>query len=216
MCSMGVYVFETEALVRAVVADAKEATMHDFGADVIPAMIARGDRVFGFRFVGLGHERKPYWRDIGTLDLYWQVHMDLLKEDPSVDLHDTQWPFRTYAQSAPPVKTICIDAEGDMAHTQFCDSLVCSGVIIRAARVVRSVIGRDVRIDAGSSIEDSVIMAGTHVGTGVTIRRAIIDKHNHIPDGFAIGVDPEVDMRHFAISEGGVVVVPKAMPLFQP
>jgi len=190
--------------------------MHDFGADVIPAMIARGDGVFGYRFVGLGHERKPYWRDIGTLDLYWQVHMDLLKEDPSVDLHDTQWPFRTYAQSAPPVKAICINAEGDMAHTRFCDSLVCNGAIIRAARVVRSVIGRDVRIDAGSSIEDSVIMAGTHVGTGVTIRKAIIDKHNHIPDGFTIGADPEVDMRHFAISEGGVVVVPKAMPLFRP
>jgi glucose-1-phosphate adenylyltransferase len=217
LCSMGVYVFKTKTLVRRVVEDAKRSTTHDFGRDVVPAMIQAGDRVFGYRFPGVirpDDARQPYWRDVGTLDVYWQTHMDLLGQDAKFDLHDPDWPVRTYVQNAPPADMICEPGHGACACV--CDSLLCNGAVVHAASVRHSVIGRHVHIGPGSSVEDSVILAGVRIGRNVTVRKSIIDKGNQIPDGARIGVDPEEDARHFTISEGGVVVVPKEMPLFRP
>ena len=215
LCSMGVYVFKTEMLVRRVIEDAKNSTSHDFGRDVVPAMIQAGDDVFAFKFF---HENggAPYWRDIGTLDAYWEAHMDLVRAEPVFDLYDHRWPVRSYAQSAPPFKTMSGGGEPGLPGSEVRNSLVCNGTIIRDGHVSDSVIGRNVRINCGSRIEESVIMDGVCVGRGVTIRRAVIDKGNHIPDDSTIGVELEQDRTRFTVSEGGVVVVPKNMPLFHP
>jgi len=214
LCSMGVYVFKTEVLVRCVIQDSKNPTSHDFGRDVVPAMIQAGDRVFAFRFVD-AHGGAPYWRDIGTLDAYWEANMDLVRAEPVFDLYDSEWPVRSYAQSAPPFKTVFGGGPG-VSESEVRDSLVCNGTIIRDGYVSNSVIGGNVRINCGSRVEESVIMDDVCVGRGVTIRRAVIDKGNHIPDDFTIGVEPQQDRAHFTVSEGGVVVVPKKMPLFHP
>jgi glucose-1-phosphate adenylyltransferase len=215
LCSMGVYVFKTETLVRRVIEDARDSTSHDFGRDVVPAMIRAGDGVLAFRFVD-EHGGAPYWRDIGTLDAYWEAHMDLVGAEPVFDLYGHGWPVRTYAQSAPPFKTVSGNAEPGSPGAEVLNSLVCNGTIIRDGHVSNSIIGRNVRINAGTRIEDSVILDDVCVGRGVTIRRAVIDKGNHIPDDSAVGVDVEQDRTHFTLSERGVVVVPKEMPLFHP
>ncbi len=215
LCSMGVYVFRTELLVRRVIEDSKQLTAHDFGCDVIPAMIRAGDRAFVFRFIGADRKRPPYWRDIGTLDAYWEANMDMVRPAPPFDLYDPQWPVHTYAQSAPPAKTIAPGGRAGEPAAELADSLICSGAVITGACVRNSVIGPNVRIERGSRVEDSVIMDGVCVGCGVTIRRAVIDKLNRIPDGTAIGVDAEADRKRFTLSDGGVAVVPKQMPLFR-
>ena len=216
LCSMGIYVFRAEVLVRRVIEDSKKSTSHDFGCDVVPAMIAAGDRVFAFKFMDENRKDTPYWRDIGTLDAYWEANMDLVRADAVFALYDPKWPVRTHTQSAPPGKVVFGGEAPGMSRAELRDSLICSGAIIRSSCVRNSVIGRNVRVDCGSKIEDSVIMDGVRVGRGVTIRRAVIDKGNHIPDTFTIGAEPQQDRKHFTISEGGVVVVPKQMPLFRP
>ena len=216
LCSMGVYMFTTETLVRRVVEDAKlPNSTHDFGRDVIPAMIKARDRVFGHVFGQPGLEGPPYWRDIGTLDAYWESNMDLLPDDPVFDPYDPAWPVRTYVSSGPPAKIVCCGCTPDVKEADACEVLVCDGAIVRGARVHNAIVGRNVHIQPGSVVEHSVLLDDVKVGRNVTIRRAIVDKGNHIPDGFAIGVDLERDRRHFTVSEGGIVVVPKEMPLFR-
>lgn len=206
MCSMGIYVFSTETLVRRVIEDAKRDSTHDFAADVVPAMIESGDRVFAYPFPG------RYWRDIGTLDAYWQAHMDLLSIEPPMDLYDRDWPFRGYPRCRPPAMAVVGRQGSQVTDPEVRNSLVCHGCIIKGACVADSVIGADVHIGVGSRIEQSVIHEGTCVGRNVVIRKAIVDKDNTIPDGARIGVEPEWDRRHFALSDGGVVVMPKGMP----
>lgn len=214
LCSMGVYIFDTETLVRRVVEDSKSSTSHDFGRDVIPAMLEAGDRVFAYRFAACAAGKKPYWRDVGTLDVYWEAHMQLLSDSPPMNLHDPQWPLRTYVPNAPPVQAICGDHQTGEGPTHICNSLLCNGAMIDRAQVRRSVLGPNVRINPGSVVEDSVILARCHVGRDAVVRKTVLDKANRVPDGFQLGVDREQDQRHFTISEGGVVVVPKEMPLF--
>jgi glucose-1-phosphate adenylyltransferase len=214
LCSMGVYAFKTESLVRRVVADSKTASSHDFGRDVIPAMVRSDDRVFAFNFSHQRGKGAPYWRDIGTLDAYWQANMDLLLPDCPLNLYDPQWPVRTHALSAPPAKLVCAGPHRP-GSTQVCESLISSGAVVQGAGVMRSVIGPDVRLGSGASVSESIIMNGICVDGDAIIRKAIVDKGNRVPAGFTIGVDAEQDRRHFTLSEGGVVVVPKEMPLFR-
>ena len=211
LCSMGVYVFKTETLVRRVIEDSKRASSHDFGRDVIPAMIQAGDRVYAYSLDSA--EGPIYWRDIGTLDAYWQANMDLLGEPALFELLDPDWPIRTYAPSGMPAKISVGPASAPGPPAEVCNSLISSGSVIRGACVYNSIIGRGVSIDQETRIHESVIMDRVRVGRGVVIRRAIVDKGNSIPDGFRIGVDLEEDAHHFSVSAGGVVVVPKEMPL---
>ncbi len=221
LCSMGVYVFNTDALVRRVIEDSKHHTTHDFGRDVIPAMIDAGDRIMAFRFSKAEKGRLPYWKDIGTLDAYLQANIEVATGRPEcpltepLALYEETWPFRSYMSSAPPLNILC--NQDDFAAglpTRICNSLVSNGVVIRDAMVSRSVIGSGVHIGSGSIVEQSVIMPGVKIGRNVEIRRAIIDKNNTIPDGNRIGLERDRDAHYFTISDGGVVAVPKNMPLF--
>lgn len=203
MCSMGVYVFKTEILVRRVIEDAKRGTGHDFGRDVVPAMIERGDRVKSFPFGG------DYWRDVGTLDGYWQAHMDLVSPEPSFDLYRADWPIWGNCCCRPPART---NADEDGTPAEVHNSLLCNGAVVTGASVRDSVIGADVRVAPGVRIEQSVILEGTSIGRDATVRRAVIDKQNVIPENARLGLDPAWDGQHFFVSEGGVVVVAKETP----
>jgi len=202
LCSMGVYVFNTEKLVRRVIEDAKRDTEHDFGKNVVPAMIEAGDRVFAYPFPG------TYWRDIGTLDAYWDAHMDLVNPSAAFDIHRRDWPIRGAAVRAAPAKI----TSGWTSDACVRNSLLSNGAVICDAQVCDSVIGPDVRIGPGSRVEKSIILNGTVIGRNANIRRAIIDKRNRIPDNACIGVDLEWDRRHFCVSPRGLVAVAKAVP----
>jgi glucose-1-phosphate adenylyltransferase len=206
LCSMGVYAFKTEVLVRSVIEDARHDGEHDFGRDVFPAMAEKGYRVFAFPFCD------HYWRDIGTLDAYWEAHMDLISVQPAINLHDPEWPIRGHALCRAPAKIVFGGGAPGAPRAEVFNSLVCDGSIVSGAYVCDSVVGPDVRIEVGSRIEQSVVLEGTVIGRNAAIRKAIIDKHNVIPDGARIGHDPCWDRRHFSISEGGVVVMPKRLP----
>lgn len=208
LASMGIYLFNTEVLVRRVVEDAKKPTSHDFGKDVIPAMVGR-DKVFAYPFEDENKKPIKYWRDIGTLEAYWEANMDLLAVDPLFNLYDKDWPIRTFQEQFPPVKTVL--SNGEMRGMAL-DSLVSPGCIISGARVVHSVLSPDVRIEIGSEIIDSVVLEGVRIGKNASIKRAIIDKGVVVPDNTHIGHNPEEDHRHFTVTDNGIVVVPKEMP----
>ncbi|MBS3762390.1 MAG: glucose-1-phosphate adenylyltransferase, partial [Planctomycetes bacterium] len=194
---------------------------HDFAKDVIPAMIEKDDRVFGYRFKGVESGGSGFWRDVGTLDIYWQTHMQLVGGAPPIDLHDEGWPLRTYAHGMPPVKSMCtarnrFEQIESSCQSQLHNVLVSDGCVVDSASIKNSVLGRGVHVASGVEIEGSVIMEGVKIGENARIRQAVIDKHNEIPAGYKVGIDPEQDHRHFSVSDGGIVVVPKEMPLFRP
>ncbi|NLW51531.1 MAG: glucose-1-phosphate adenylyltransferase [Candidatus Brocadiaceae bacterium] len=206
LCSMGVYAFQTEALVRSVIEDAKRSGGHDFARDVLPAMVRSGAQVHAYRFPG------RYWRDVGTIDAYWEAHMDLVRVQPVLNLYGRDWPFRGETQHGGPAKIVFAGGSPGTPKAEVFNSLICHGAIVSGAYVCDSVIGPGARIEVGSRIEQSIIMDRTAIGRDVRIRRAIIDKDNTIPDGARIGYDIDWDRRHFTVSEGGVVVMPKRVP----
>jgi glucose-1-phosphate adenylyltransferase len=209
--SMGVYVFNTEELVRQVIADAKRDTQHDFGKNIIPRMI-HTSKVYVYNFTEdtLGN---VYWRDIGTLDAYWRASMDLLGPHPPFELADPAWPMRTYREQHPPAMIVSTAGDGRSCVE---NSLISAGALIRNARVTGSVISPRVTIEDGASVQDSIIMEGTVIGTSARIRNTIIDKNVHLPSGTEIGFDPAKDRRRFTVTDSGVVVIPKEMPFEQP
>jgi glucose-1-phosphate adenylyltransferase len=206
LCSMGVYAFSTEALVRRVIEDAKLSTAHDFGRNVVPAMVARGDRVLAHSYTG------RYWRDIGTIDAYWDAQMDLVSVEPAFNLYDRQWPVRGASQGDPPAKIVFGGGPDGTPKAEVFNSLLCNGAIVSGAFVSDSIIGPSVRIEVGSRVEKSIILAGTTIGRNAVIERAIIDKNNRIPDDARIGVDAEWDRRHFSVSPNGIVAIAKNVP----
>ena len=208
--SMGIYVFRTEELVRAVVEDAKTDSAHDFGKNVIPRMI-RPKRVFAYRFEDENKKEVPYWRDIGFIDTYWETNMDLVQVSPIFNLYDRSWPIRTYQQQYPPVKTVFAQEGGRMGVAV--DSLVSSGSIISGGRVERSILSPGVHIHSYASVSESILMDDVEVGRYAKIRKTIIDKRVYVPEHFEIGYDLAQDRRRFTVSPGGVVVVPKEMAL---
>ncbi len=227
LTSMGVYVFRTKTLVRRVSEDARRRTAHDFGADVIPRMLKQ-DRVFAHRFAEPGRlhpappgpdgeqpggetddSREPYWRDIGTIDAYYDANMDLTSRETLFDLHDQSWPIRTYQEQRPPAKFWSADT--DSAAGTVANSIVAAGCVASGGRIERSVLSPGVRVHSGSVIESAILLEDVDVGRGAVVRRAIIDKGVSIPAGERIGVDLDRDRRRFTVSPGGVVVVPKEM-----
>lgn len=212
LISMGIYLFNTTTLVKAIISDAKQSTAHDFGKNIIPDMI-QTKRVYAHPFVDEETQRAKYWRDIGTLDAYWEANMDLLQVSPVFNLYDERWPIRTYLEQYPPAKTVFHETcEGGRTGT-ILDSIVAGGCIISGAKVERSVLSPDVRIDSHSEIYDSIIMESVRIGKNVKIRKAIIDKSVTIPDNMDIGFDREKDSTNFTVTENGIVVVRKEMPL---
>lgn len=211
MASMGNYIFTTETLVNAVHADAyDESSNHDMGGDLIPALVEAGvAHVYDFArgsVPGVTDRDAGYWRDVGTLDSYYDAHMDLVAVHPVFNLYNSEWPILTSVPALPPAKFV-FDEDG--RRGQALDSLVSPGVIISGATVRRSIISPEVRVEPGALVEDSVIMDQTVIGAGAVVHRAILDKAVQVEAGAHLGTDPVHDRRHHTISERGVVVVGK-------
>ena len=215
LCSMGIYMFNTQKLVLRVIEDSKTEGEHDFGRNIVPAMIERGDRLFAYDLSCQANDAEAYWRDIGTLDAYWRANMDFACEVPPFDLEDPAWPIRSCAARRPPARIMDAQETEGATRCSLQRTLVCNGARICGATVRSSIVGPGVSVGPGAVIEDSVIMEDVRVGAKATLKKTIVDKHNRIPDGTQIGVCRQHDASRFAISEGGVVVVPKEMPFSQ-
>ena len=214
--SMGIYVFKTRLMFELLCQDAaRPGSDHDFGKNIIPGMIEAGQRVFAYRFRDENRKSIPYWRDVGTLDAYYQANLDLIAVDPVLNLYDAGWPIRTFQPQNPPPKFV-FSADGPPGHArrgEALDSIVCSGCIVSGGQVRRSVLSPRVRVNSYAVVEDSILLDGVDVGRYCRIRRAIIDKEVKIPPYTVLGYDTEFDRRRgFAVTEGGIVVVPKAEP----
>ena len=209
--SMGIYVFSTNELVRRVSQDARQDSAHDFGKNIIPAMVNDGARVFAYPFKDENKKEVAYWRDVGTMDAYYEANMDLTQINPLFNLYDETWPVRTYREQNPPSKFVFSEegADGVVRRGHAFDSLVSPGVVVSGGTVIRSVLSPGVRINSYSLVEDSILMEGVSIGRRARIRRAIIDKGVQIPEGETIGYDLNEDRKRFAVSAGGVVIVPK-------
>jgi len=204
LASMGVYIFETSALIQALEADAGQPTNHDFGKDIIPSLYERAP-VISYRFEDANKKASKYWRDIGTLDAYYEANMDLCHVNPEFNLYDPEWPMRTHQPQAPPAKFVF--AEEGRRSGQALDSIISSGCIISGSRINGSVLCPNVRVHSFCSIENSLLMPGVRVGRHARIRKGIIDRDVLIPRGALIGFNEEEDRRRHTVSEGGVVVV---------
>ena len=212
LASMGIYVFNTDVMYERLFRDAarKESSRHDFGHDIIPEMI-RDARVFAYPFRDENRKEGAYWRDVGTLDAYYQTSMDLISVDPILNLYDRDWPIHTYQPPMPPPKFVHTTA--DRRGAAF-DSIVCQGSIVSGGQVFRSILSPEVRIHSYALVEDSILFDGVEVGRHARIRRAIIDKDVKIPPRFEIGYNPQADRtRGFAITDEGITVVAKSEDL---
>jgi glucose-1-phosphate adenylyltransferase len=214
LASMGIYVFTARLMYELLCQDATRSDSdHDFGKNIIPGMIA-SHRVFVYRFRDMNRrEGMPYWRDVGTLDAYYQANMDLIEVDPVLNLYDREWPIRSYQPQLPPPKFVFSD-EGAREHArrgEAHDSMVCQGCILSGGHVRRSVLSANVRVNSFAVVDSSILFEGVDVGRHCRIRRAIIDKDVKIPQNTTIGYDLEHDkQRGFTVTEQGVVVIAKA------
>ncbi len=207
--SMGIYVFNRDILENEVTEDAAKVTSHDFGKDIIPQMLKKKRRVFSYNFKDENKKEALYWRDIGTLDAYYEANMDLIQVTPIFNLYDKEWPIRTYHEQFSPAKTVFAGDDNPERIGLVLDSLIAGGCIVSGGRVQRSILSPNVRINSYSEIYDSILMEGVNVGRYAKIRRAIIDKDVNIPERTVIGYNQKDDKRRFSVSEGGVVVVAK-------
>jgi glucose-1-phosphate adenylyltransferase len=216
LASMGIYVFNARFLFEQLCLDAtRPASKHDFGQNVIPSVI-QTHRIFVYPFLDENRKQEAYWRDVGTLDAYFEANMDLISVDPQLNLYDRHWPIRTHQPNLPPPKFVFAE-KGDTARRgQALDSIVCQGTIVSGGQVERSILGADVRINSYSQVEDSILFDGVQVGRHAKVRRAIIDKEVQIPAGIEIGYDHELDRsRGFTVTEKGVTVIAKTHVLEQ-
>ncbi len=213
LASMGIYVFNARLMYELLCQDATHPESdHDFGKNIIPGMID-SHKVFAYRFRDKNRKAVPYWRDVGTLDAYYQANMDLVGIDPVLNLYDREWPIRTYQPQLPPPKFVFFDEgpRGQARRGEAHDSMVCQGCIVSGGHVGRSILATNVRVNSYAVVEDSILFDGVDVGRHCRIKRAIIDKEVKIPANTTIGYDLDHDKaRGFTVSEGGVVVIAKA------
>ena len=209
LASMGIYVFNIETLVRRLIDDTRSDSSHDFGKDIIPSMIGK-DQIFAFDF-GKGDQGGiGYWRDVGTLDAYFDANMDLISVTPQLNLYDPQWPILTYQAPYPPAKTV--HAEKERIGTVV-NSVISNGCIISGGMVKRSILSPRAHVHSFAEVEDSILFEGVDIGRHAKIRRAIIDKEVHIPQETEIGYSLEEDAKRFTVTPSGIVVVPKWIKL---
>ncbi len=211
LASMGIYLFNSEILIKELKKDAAmESSSHDFGKDLIPRLIKLG-RVFAYNFKDENKKEAKYWRDVGTIDAYWEANMDLVSVDPLLNLYDKDWPIRTYEIQQPPTKFVFAQEYKGGRLGIALDSIVCDGTIISGGRVQNSVISSNVRINSWADIRESIVMENVEIGRYARIRRAIIDKDVFIPNETVIGYDSKKDKESFHISPNGIVVIPKVV-----
>jgi len=215
LASMGNYLFKTDALVQEIVRDAGDASSaHDFGKSIVASMYER-KRVYVYDFAknvvpGQTERERGYWRDVGSVDAYFQANMDLVEVDPVFSLYNDQWPIFTIRYNYPPAKFVFRnEKEGRVG--QATDSLVSEGCIISGGQVHHSILSPMVRVNSYAQVEDSIIFENVNIGRHCKIRRAIIDKHVEIPASATIGYDLERDRRQFHVSDSGIVIIPKGM-----
>jgi glucose-1-phosphate adenylyltransferase len=211
LASMGNYVFDTQTLVDIINEDAlDEASAHDIGGSIIPKLVDAGvAHVYDFttnEVPGEYERDRHYWRDVGTLDSYYDAHMDLVAPLPVFNLYNDQWPVYTFGRTLPPAKVVY---DGMHGAGELSDSLLCGGVVVSGATVRRSVLSPHARVEAGALVEGSILLDDVIVGSGAVVRNAVIDKHVIVPPGSQIGVDPARDAERFSISAAGVVAIAK-------
>ncbi|WP_455206205.1 glucose-1-phosphate adenylyltransferase [Kaarinaea lacus] len=214
LASMGIYVFSTGDLLEAVTHDHDDTSSdHDFGKNILPKMMET-QRVYGYRFGGESGRVSPdkYWRDVGTLDAFYDANMDLLEAIPPLNLYQNDWPIRTYSGQHPPART----AQGTYGSEGiFINSIVSSGSVISGGSVQESILFNNVRVNNEAIVERSILFEGVEIGNGARIKNCIIDKNVKVPDGEEIGYDLEKDRQRFVVSANNIVVIPKAFQ-FQP
>ena len=212
LASMGIYVFNAAFLYEQLKRDADEPkSSHDFGKDIIPYLVPRY-RVYAHRFsdscVSSEGNQAPYWRDVGTIDSYWEANMELCRVTPDLNMYDSEWPIWTYQEQLPPAKFVFDD---EARRGMAVDSLVSGGCIISGASIRRSLLFSNVRVSSHSMIEDSVILPDVHVGEHVRLRKVVVDKRARIPDGLEVGYDRRKDKQRFHVTDNGVTLVTAEM-----
>jgi len=208
LASMGIYVFNPKLLERLLRADSENtASAHDFGKNIIPDAIEKL-QVYAYPFEDVRTKAQNYWRDVGTVDAYYEANMELVRVSPELNIYDEQWPIWTYQEQLPPAKFVF---DEDERRGVAIDSMVSGGCIISGSRVSNSLLCSNVRVHDRSSINRSVILPRVRVGEGCVIERAIVDEGAVIPDGMRIGVDAVADAERFHVTEGGIVLVTSAM-----
>jgi glucose-1-phosphate adenylyltransferase len=208
LASMGIYVFNTKFLCEQLVRDADDPhSSHDFGKDIIPHLMTAGYRVFAQSFEDScvrDEGGNSYWRDVGTIDSYWEGNMELTKVIPDLNMYDKEWPIWTYQEQLPPAKFVF---DEDDRRGMAVDSLVSGGCIISGASVARSLLYSNVKVHSYTTVEDSVLLPNVEVGRNAKIKRAVIDKDCIIPEGLIVGYDPEADAKRFHVSTNGITLI---------
>ncbi len=207
MGSMGIYLFETEELIERLEKDAALGveSSHDFGKDIIPRMIGEVG-VYAHDFVDVDGRTDPYWRDVGTIEAYYETSLDLCSAQPQLNLYDYDWPIYTLWHNDPPAKTI--HGENPDQQAQVTDSMICPGAIVSGGRVHQSILSSRCMVAAGADLEGCILLGGVEVGVGAKLKRTIVDKWVKIPAGEEIGFDREKDEKRFTVSETGITVIP--------
>ncbi len=205
--NMGIYAFNANSL-REVFKEMEEQNLkaNDFGKDVIPYMVKSKRSVKAYKFFDENKKTKSYWKDIGTIDSYFDASMDLIAVTPEFNLYDSSWPMRTYQYQFPPAKTV--SHEGERVGRTL-NSLICDGSIVSGGLVERSLLGPNVKVNSFSYVTDSIIMNNCNIGRHARIRRAILDKNVNVPEGYEIGFDIESDRKKFTVTNSGIVVIGK-------
>lgn len=212
LASMGIYVFATRLLIDILRADAADpASEHDFGKNIIPALVKAGN-AFAHRFsdscVMTGGEKRPYWRDVGTVDSFWQANLDLTDFEPELDIYTQDWPIWTYSELTPPAKFIH-DEEGRRGSAV--SSMVSGACIVSGAAIYQSLLFTGVHVRSWTSLEQAIVLPRCRIGRNVRLRKVVLDSGVTIPDGLVVGEDPEADARRFRRTEGGVVLITQDM-----
>ena len=210
--SMGVYLFNTDVLIPVLLKDAEDPnSSHDFGKDILPRMID-DYRVYAYDFLDENKKEALYWRDVGTMEAYYEANMDIVSVSPVFNLYDREWPIRTYQRQYPPAKFVF----GEPGRTGTAvDSIVSSGCIVSGSLVKNCVLSPDVRVNSYSEVDSSILFSHVNVGRNCRIRRAIIDRDVHIPEGTTIGYDPGADRQRYFVTDTGITVVTRDYSLFE-
>ena len=210
--SMGVYLFNTDVLIPVLLKDAEDPkSSHDFGHDILPRMVD-DYRLYAFNFIDENKKEALYWRDVGTLEAFYEANMDIVSVSPVFNLYDEEWPIRTHQRQYPPAKFVF--AEAGRTGTAV-DSIVSSGCIVSGSMVRSSILSPDVRVNSYSEVDASILFSHVNVGRHCRIRRAILDRDVHVPEGTSIGYDTEADRQRYFVTETGITVVTRDYSLFE-